>query len=210
MDSKEKRQLETELMKMGLAGLQANGCPSGELIDQIAAIVCAWKGCYNKQGEWVDRHKYLRDLFAECDACDRQSMYDALVPRLTFKAKPLHHYETMMAERVGNLVSKRAMTVTGEAPKPIVVGENRYAAAPRAAATGVIATVKCYNCGKDARFVEPTAASAMIAARKAGWVRDKALNKETCPDCAAANAAQEIVVLSRTENLFVTDKRRAN
>jgi hypothetical protein len=206
MKADEKRKLETELVKMGLAGLDASGAPSGDLVDQIAAIVSAWKGAYNKYGEWIDRHKYLRDLFSECDACDRQAMYDALVPRLSFKAKSLNHYETMMAERVGNMVSKRAMQVTGDAPKPIEVGGNRYAAAPVARATGVIATVVCHRCRKVEKFVEPTAVSAMTAARRAGWTREKGINKETCPDCSVA-VAETIVRLSRTETLAVYDRR---
>jgi hypothetical protein len=206
MNAKEKRLLETELTKMGLAGLQANGDPSCDLIDQIAAIVSVWPGATNRHGEWIDKHKYLRDLLGECDGAERVAMYEAIVPRLTFKARELSHYETMLAERVGNLVSKRAMRVEGDVPKPIEIGGNRYAVAPQSLATQAVTTLKCHRCPKVEKFIADTPAGAMIAGRKAGWTREKGVNKETCPACSV-EVAETVVRLSHDEFMPIYDRR---
>lgn len=190
MEQKEKRQLETELLKMGLSGLQANGDPSPELIQELAAIVNNWQPSPNRHGEWIDRHKFLRDLLAECDQADRGEMYSAIVPHLKFTAKPLADYETMLAERMSNLVSKRAGRVEGRAPHPIEVGGKKYAQAPDGTATHAIATLHCQKCWKKKRFIADTPVGAMIAARDAGWKRMP--DKETCPNCVKKLAKEYI------------------
>lgn len=181
MDAKEKRQLETELVKMGLAGLQADGSASPELIQQIAATVNNWQSTPNRHGEWIDRHKFLRDLFAECNESDRAEMYSAIVPHLTFKALPLSYYETMMTERMSNLLSKCAARVEGRAPHPIEIGGNKYRKATTAEATHAIATLHCQRCWKKRRFVADTPVGALIKARDSGWKRLP--DKWTCPNC---------------------------
>ncbi len=93
MDATDKRQLETQLMQMGLAGLSEDGDPSPDLIQQIAAIVNNWQGSPNRHGEWIDRHKFLRDLLAECNQSDRGEMYSAITPHLNFLPYPLARYE---------------------------------------------------------------------------------------------------------------------
>lgn len=210
MDAKEKRNLETALMQMGLAGLQANGEPSGTLVEQIANIVTRWEGYENRLGEWVDKHVFLRDLLNECDTKDRSEMYEAIVPKLQFKAKSLTEYEDAIALKAGNLISQRRGRVTGDAPRPVEVGGNKYAVAPRNRSTNVVATLSCWKCGKSAQFVGDTAAGAMIAGRKGGWTRDKAINKETCPDCAATEAAEEVAVLGKNQTMVILDRRRVN
>lgn len=184
MDATEKRQLETELLKMGLPGLQANGDPSLELIGQLANIVNEWKGAPNRHGEWIDRHKFLRDLLAECDKKDRTAMYEAIRPHLKFVVRPLAQYESMMTERMSGLISKRAAMVEGRSPHPIEVGKKKYAEVPAVMATQAIATLKCYKCKRAAKFVGDTPAGAMIAGRKAGWVRDMSVVREVCPKCS--------------------------
>ncbi len=181
MNATEKRQLETQLVKMGLAGLQADGSATPELVQQIAAVVNAWQSSPNRQGEWIDRHKFLRDLFAECDESGRSEMYEAIVPHLSFKALPLATYEAMMTERMGNLVSKGAARVEGNAPHPLEVGGKKYRKASAEEATHAIATLHCQRCWKKKRFVADTPVGAMIAARKAGWARMP--DKWTCPNC---------------------------
>ena len=166
---------------MGLAGLQANGDPSPELIGQLAGMVNTWQGAPNRHGEWIDRHKFLRDLLAECDKKYRSDMYEAIVPHLKFKAKPLAHYETMMTERMSNLVSKGAARVEGRAPHPIEVGAKKYADAPASLATNAIATLHCQYCWKKRRFVADTPVGALIKARDSGWKRMP--DKWTCPSC---------------------------
>jgi hypothetical protein len=210
MDQREKRNLQTNLMQMGLAGLRADGEPSTELVQQIADIVNHWQGSENRQGEWIDKHKFLRDLLNECDIDQRSEMYVAIAPKLTFKPLSLADYESMIALKAGALVSQRRARVTGSAPKAIEVGGNKYAVVPKSRATGAVATLRCWHCGKSEQFLAETPVGAMIAGRKAGWTRDKALNKETCAECTVQLASEEIVALSRNEKLVVNDQRRVN
>lgn len=194
MDAKEKRHLETQLVRMGLAGLQANGAASPELIQQIAAIVNHWQAAPNRHGEWIDRHKFLRDLLAECNEADRVEMYAAIVPHLTFKALPLSTYETMMTERMSRLISKGAARVEGRAPHPIDVGGKKYARVSAAVATHAVITLLCPECGKEKRFIADTPVGALIAARKAGWARMP--DKWTCPICVKAVARRGKALLN--------------
>lgn len=185
MDATEKRNLETELLKMGLAGLNANGEASSELIQQIAFMVNNWKGMTSpRYGEWIDQHKFLRDLFAQCNQEDRSEMYAAIVPHLTFTALPLARYEAMMAERMHRLVSKGAARVEGKAPRPIQLGRKKYRRVSASEATQAIATILCQFCGKTKRFLGDTPVGALIAARKCGWARMP--EKWTCPICQKA------------------------
>lgn len=181
MDATEKRQLETELLKMGLAGLSENGDPSPELIQQMAAIVNAWQGSPNRHGEWIDKHKFLRDLLAECDEAKRGNMYSAITPHLNFTPHSLAQYETMMTERMSRLVSKRAARAEGRAPHPIEIGGKKYRRASAKEATHAVATLVCPGCGKTKRFVADTPVGALIEAKKAGWARIP--DKWHCPIC---------------------------
>lgn len=194
MDAKEKRRVENELMVIGLAPLD-----DPELIEQMAQLVSQWPG---------DKHDFLRDLLNECDADKRYEMYEALRPKLKFKALSFSQYEAQIAIKAGNMVSQGRMRVEGSAPKPIEIGGHKFAIVPRNQASGAVATVRCHCCPKTDQFMADTPAGAMIAARKAGWVRDKALNKETCPECSEALAAT-VVRLSNKETLAVYDRRSA-
>lgn len=197
MNQKDKRKLENELMVMGLAGLN-----DPDLIQQLADLVSAWPG---------DKHEYMRDLLNECEPEKRYEMLQAIGPKLRgFKALSLSQYEAQIALKAGAMVSQGRMRVEGSRPDPIVIGGERFVAVPQQHATDAIATVRCHLCPKTDQFLEKTPVAAMIAARKAGWTRDKALNKETCPECTAAAAAEEVVVLSNSQQLFVRDRRRAN
>lgn len=189
MDAKEKRQVETQLLRMGLAGLQANGQPTGELVQQIAEMVNSWPGMTNRTGEWIDRHKFLRDLLAECDQKDRYEMYSAILPHLKFPAKSLSYYEMLMTHRMSSLVTRGAARVEGRSPHPIEVNGKKYVRVKPISATGVVATLKCHKCSKAQHFLADTPAGAMIAGRRAGWTRDKAVQKETCPECSKKNAS---------------------
>lgn len=176
---------------MGLAGLQASGDPSPELIQQVAAVVNNWQATPNRYGEWIDRHKFLRDLFAECNEADRGEMYSAIVPYLRFKALPLASYEAMMTERMGALVSKRAARIEGQAPKPIEVGGKKYAEVAAWQATHAIATLHCQYCWKKKRFVADTPVGALIKARDSGWKRMP--DKWTCRACVKKIPAKVLV-----------------
>lgn len=196
MDQASKRKLENELLTMGLAGLD-----SPELIQQMAELVNRWPG---------DKHEYLTDLINECDPENRAEMYNAIRPHLKFKPMALDQYVARIAERAGAAVSKRQMRVEGSAPRPIQVGNASYVPVPKALSNRAVATVRCHRCPKVEKFVDDTPAGAMLLARKAGWIREKGVNKECCADCAAKLEASEQVTLSRKEVLIVTDKRRVN
>jgi hypothetical protein len=183
LDVAEKRQLETQLVKMGLAGLEENGAATPELIQQVAYIVNRWRPSFNRHGEWIDRHNFLRDLLGECAESARQEMYSAIVPHLDFTPYPLLTYEGMMINRVEALVSHRAMRVEGPRPHPIEIAGKKYLEAKAWAATHAVATLHCQYCWRKKRFIADTPAGAMIAARKAGWKRVP--DKETCPKCIA-------------------------
>lgn len=180
MDATEKRQVETELLKMGLAGLQANGDPSADLVQQIAGMVNDWPGHWNRSGEWIDKHKFLRDLLAECDQKDRSEMYSSILPHLKFPVHALSEYESMIASRVGSLVDSGKMRVQGRAPHPIEIGGKRFIEANRELATHAVALLKCQRCRQTKQFLGDTPADAMTKARKAGWQR---IGRETCPKC---------------------------
>ena len=179
MDATEKRQIETQLLRMGLAGLQESGQPTAELVQQISEIVNRWPSHWNREGEWIDRHMFLRDLLAECEAKNRSEMYAAIVPYLNFTAHPLSHYENLITQRVSRLAT-RGLEVTGEAPNPIEVGGKKYRDAMPGESAIAMVTLHCQRCWKKKRFVSDTPAGAMIMARKAGWQR---FGKETCPKC---------------------------
>ena len=181
MRAAEKRQMETELLSMGLAGLAADGKPSAELVQQIASLVNGWQGSVNRHGEWIDRHMFLRDLLAECDAAARVEMCRAIVPHLNFPAKTLSDYEAMIASRINVLTSKGVARAEGREPHPIEVGGKKFIEVPAHLATDAIVTVRCLRCWKKKRFLSDTPAGAMIAARKAGWARIG--GRETCPNC---------------------------
>lgn len=196
LNQKDKRKLNTELMVMGLAPLE-----DPNLIMQLAHIVSEWPG---------DKHEYLVDLLITCEPEKRYEMYNAITPHLRFKALSYPQYESQIAIRAGEMVNQGRVKVEGEAPKPIVVGGRDLAIVGQAEATEVMATVCCHFCTHIERFLGDTAVEAIVKARRGGWARDKALNKETCPDCVIVHASQEVVALSNSEHLFVNDRRRSH
>jgi hypothetical protein len=192
MNQKEKRKLETQLIAEGLAPLN-----DPELIEQLANLVSNWPG---------DKHDYMRDLINECEPENRYEMYHAIAPKLRFKALSLDQYLAQIALKAGEMISQGRMKVEGVAPPPIVIGEQKLAIVPRSEATGALATVRCHRCPKVDRFHHETPAGAMIEARKAGWTREKGVNKETCPKCSEALAATVVRLANGTE-LPVYDRR---
>lgn len=188
MDAKEKRHMETHLLRLGLAGLDESGNATPELIQQIAGIVNGWQASPNRQGEWIDQHKFLRDLLAECDASSRGEMYTAITPHLNFAVLPLASYETMLTERMENLISKGAARQEGKAPHPIDVGGKKYVrVGSEAFATHALATLSCQRCSNQKNFLGDTPTGALIKARDSGWKRMP--DKWTCPKCVKKIAA---------------------
>lgn len=73
MNQDERRQLDNELMRMGLAKLN-----DPALIPTLGFLV---------QG-----HKHFQEMLMACDPDKRTEMYEALRPHLGFKPRPLDHY----------------------------------------------------------------------------------------------------------------------
>jgi hypothetical protein len=169
VNAKQKRQLDNQLLAMGLARLD-----DPELIGQLAALVSEWRG---------DRHEFLQDLLNECDADKRSEMYNAIAPKLTFKPLSLPQYECRIAEKAGRMVSQRRARVEGSAPKPIEIGGHQVQiTTPDQANCGWV-IVRCHKCGVEKRFLADTPVGAIIEARKAGWRKDPGVNLELCPEC---------------------------
>jgi hypothetical protein len=205
----DKRQMENFLLKQDWPTLDVDGSPSGDLLLFFASILNEHKPYENRHGEWIDQHKMMRDLVNECEPARRQQLYGDLKAHLNFKLLPLSTYEDMIAEKAGKLISQRRMNVVGEAPA-IQIGGHVVPVVEKEKSTAVAVMLRCHLCHFKDNIIGETHVTAMINARKAGWVRDKALNKETCPACAVKRASEEVVTLSRKENLIITDHRRVN
>lgn len=162
MNQDEKRKLDNQLIAMGLPALN-----DPMLIQRMADLISDWPG---------DRDEFFQDLLGECDAKKRAEMYNAMAPKLRFKARSLVEYETSIQMRVSQMVSQRRMKVEGYAPSMPYIGERK----PEEAAK---ATLICHRCKRRLTYKAETPVSAIIKARKAGWVRTVALDQETCPSC---------------------------
>lgn len=162
MDQDEKRKLDNMLISMGLGSLQ-----DPRLMQRLADLISEWPG---------DKDEFFQDLLGECDAAKRSEMYNAMAPKLRFKPRSLVEYETSIQMRASEMVSQRRMRVEGSAPLPAYIGERK----PEEAAK---ATLICHRCKRKLTYKAETPVSAIIKARKAGWVRTIALDQETCPSC---------------------------
>lgn len=178
MDADQKRQLENQLMTMGLAGLK-----DGELIQVLADLVSN----YSNSDE--ERHRFFEDLIGQCDADKRYEMYHAMAPKLKFTALDLSDYESRINMRAAGLVSRGKMRVEGQRPMPILIGGEKFEVVAESESDKALATLKC-GCGKLEHFLSDTPVGAMILARKKGWVRDKGTNKEVCWECMATRIAR--------------------
>lgn len=162
MNQDQKRHQENELIVKGLVGLL--GISETDLIQQFADIISSLPAS--------ECHQYLQDALNECDHADRVAMYEALRPRLKFKALPLGTYEARIAEKAGAMVTRGHARVEGSTPKPVEVGE------PQASAK-----LRCHACEVIEKFDGATPVDALSKARQAGWVKTPELDEETCPNC---------------------------
>lgn len=101
MNDDEKRQMENQLMVMGLNGLE-----SPEFVPQMAKLI--------NHGFSLMGHDFLLGLINECDQEKRREMYDALVPYFNFKAWPFDKYISLLKEHAGNVASTWAPPEIGE------------------------------------------------------------------------------------------------
>jgi hypothetical protein len=193
MNQKEKRQLESALIVSGLSNLA-----EPELLDVFAGMIDQFPG---------DKHWMLQGLINECEPAQRYEMYHALTPRIrSFKPMPLETYESKIALEAGELISQGRMRVEGARPRAIEIGGHRLAVVPQSQSSGAVAIVRCHRCPKTDRFLADTPAAAMTEARKAGWTREKGVNKECCPECSTA-VAETVVRLSNKETMAIYDRR---
>lgn len=121
----------------------------------------------------IDPHDVLMDALNLCDKEMRPAMYEAIRPRLKFKALSLGTYEARIAEKAGAAVTRGHMRVEGSRPAPIQIGELETASA----------TLRCHVCEVRERFEGETPVAALTNARKAGWAKTPHMDEETCPNC---------------------------
>lgn len=164
MNQTDRRQLENQLMVMGLGGLS-----DPALISQFAMLV-------NMYGPKLGgHHEFFGKMLGSCDADKRREMYEAMRPHLMFEPKPLDVYIAQIKERAAAAESKA---------QPIAVGEEQYQEVEKESATGCVAEFVCYRCTHFQRFLGATFVDAVVSGRNSGWVRDLTLQKEVCPKCA--------------------------
>lgn len=175
MESESKRQLENQLMVMGLRQLQ-----DPELIAQMAHILNAHPG-------YTDPHAFYMGLLGECDPQQRHDMYEAVRPHLKFQPWPLDKYEAMIAEPTANANSREHPVEIGEGkPKePVYINGQAFEQVNAADAEWCFLTLKCCKCTFEQEFGGFTIVAAMQVARNEGWVRDIVKQKEICPKCPA-------------------------
>lgn len=174
MDQTEKRQLDNFLIREGLSGLQ-----DPDLIQQLANLVS------NYPGDLSAKHRFFEDLINQCEAVNRYEMYQAMAPKLSFRAYTLAQYESSIRQRASELISQRRMRVEGQEPAPLEVGGQKYEEVAESESTACVVTLKCHKCHEKTAYVEATPVAAMTMARADGWIREKGVNKELCPKCVA-------------------------
>jgi hypothetical protein len=202
VNQQERRDLENWLMTHGL-----DGCINDpEKLQVFADLVSQWPG---------DKHDFLRDLLNECDVTNRYDMYQALAPRLKFKALSFSQYEAQIALKAGQMVSQKLMRVEGNAAPPIEINGHKVQITEADKANSGWCIVRCHVCDKIEKFLADTPVGAIIAARKAGWVRAKGIDKETCSECWANLAVIRPTSVFGPKGILLTsaatiDRRRVN
>jgi hypothetical protein len=170
MNQEQRRQLETELVAMGL-----NGINDGDVIPVFAHLVESFP---------YDKHWFYRGMLNECEPHRRREMYDSLKPHFNnFRPKPFEAYMAEISEEAMRMISHGVMRVEGARPDAIVVGNEYFVSADDKVQTHVVVKLTCAKCQRRKLFVGDTLVGAMQAARKKGWVRNQ--EREICPKCPA-------------------------
>lgn len=172
MNQDEKRELENELVMMGLPALD-----TAELIQVIADMINAHPRPHMR----VD---FFCKLLNQCVGDKRREMYDALRPRLHFTLPALDVCEARIAARAERLIRPE-----GRIPAHLLADEERKI------------TVHCGNCGIEATFAGASTADARANAHKAGWGRGPKKEPEWCPECRLATMPAKPVAESLTRRL---------
>lgn len=155
MNQKDRRQLENQLLSMGLPALG-----SAELVQVMADMVNA----YPIPSE---RPQFFCDLLNECEGSKRPEMYNALKPLLHFKVPTLAEVETAITYKAERMVNRKTSASADKAAVP----------------DGITVKLNCHGCQKEAEFSGLTIADGMAEARKAGWGRGPVPGEEYCAEC---------------------------
>lgn len=155
MDQSEKRELENELMAMGLPGVDAP-----ELLQVMADIV-------NGYPVPAGRVDFFCEMLNECDGVQRTQMYKAMRPRLAFDVPSLDACEVRIAVWAERMIRPRGLP---EQAKDVQQVEYTI-------------DLECGGCGKTEHYTGLSRADAMGEARKAGWGRGPVEGREHCASC---------------------------
>lgn len=157
MNQDEKRQLESELIVMGLPGL-----------DDPALVQCL-ADAVNGYPHPSERADFFCEMLNECEGARRREMYEAMRPRLSFDVPTLDACEARIAARAERMIRPRGMPVANEDMLREIFIE-----------------ITCGGCKKVEEFVGQTVADAMGNARRDGWGRGPEPGKEFCVECRLA------------------------
>lgn len=154
MNQDDKRQLENQLLTMGLPALN-----DPALIQVMADMV-------NGYPIMSERVEFFCDLLNECDAGKRGEMYNALKPCLHFEVPSFPECETRITYKAERMV-----------------GRTRLAKAKQSEPEEKTLHLECFGCQAKSAFVDLTVAGAMLQAKKAGWGRGPVPGHEYCAEC---------------------------
>jgi hypothetical protein len=155
MNADDKRQLENELLAMGLPDLN-----DPALLQVMADMV-------NGYPIMAERADFFCEMLNECEGAHRREMYEAMRPRLSFPVPSLDECEARIAARAERLIRPKGLPAAVKAEAPV----------------GSVMEIICHGCGKKEEFTSLSTAGAMVEARKAGWGRGPVGWKEYCPEC---------------------------
>lgn len=148
-------------------------------------------GLIPQLASFVRDHAHFRSLLVACEPEHRYDMYQALAPRLAFKARTLDEY---IAEARNDAAARQLPTVDEDGKfrpysvpeigeRPVI--EAVVQEAVEAALLPKHLRLMCSKCTREATFHGVYKSDTVEAARKAGWLLTYVSGepKEICPDC---------------------------
>lgn len=137
-------------------------------------------------------HKHFETILTSCTAEERQELYDAVVPNLSFTAKPLDKYVAsagQMAEReqLPVVLPDGRLGPFKPARDVSSVAKDAENAIAQALAERILIVV-CSKCTREDKFYgvgRETNVDVVLKARRAGWIYDYTVRPavEICPAC---------------------------
>ena len=158
---------------LGRAGLAQLDEPAA-LVGQLATV--------------IQDHDHVRRLLERCEPEQRYGMYEALAPRLRFKAKTLGDY---LIENAQEAEARQWPTVAPDGTllpyKPVEVESLEYVAeqAIKADMAKERLWLVCKKCTKEAVFFGERRVDCIKEARSVGWTYQEidGTGREICPNC---------------------------